>query len=113
MDTMWEFKTASFIIRWEIEPCQDLDLSWDETGETAENIENGLWTAFDSKISVSLKYQNIELGSAYLGQSIYENPGDFRDHVGSKGKWGSYFTDMVSEAIHEARAALPLPNPLA
>ena len=83
-ETMWTFKTRNFTVRWEIADCDDLDLSWCETGETAENIESGLWTAFDSIVTV--EYRGKEIGTAHLGQSIYERPADFRDHIGMHAK---------------------------
>lgn len=112
---MWTFKTRNFTIEWIVSPCDYLDLSWCETGETRENIESGLWTAFDSEMRVSFRGMNV--ASDYLGQSIYENVSDFRDHIGINIKsradgcnYGSYFSDMVREAIREARetiAAMP------
>jgi hypothetical protein len=96
-ETLWTFKTANFTVKWQISPCDDLDLSWDETGETAENIASGLWTAFDSRVIVT--YRGREVGADYLGQSIYENPEDFRRGSG-------YFSDMVAGAIAEARAEM-------
>jgi hypothetical protein len=81
---LWEFKTAQFAIVWKISPCDDLDLSWCETGETRANLESGLWQAFDSEIIVRWKGQTI--GAAYLGQSIYKDPREFRDHIGMNGQ---------------------------
>lgn len=108
---MWTFKTRNFRVEWSLSPCEDLDLSWDDTGETRENLESGLWEAFDSKITVY--FRGAEIGCAYLGESIYENPSDFRDHIGINMKsrvdgrnYGSYFSDMVREAISEARKTL-------
>lgn len=102
MQTMWTFRTRNFRIEWQIEPCDDLDLSWDETGETRDNLDSGLWEAFDSKMVVY--FRGAEIGTDYLGQSIYENPSDFRDHIGMNAKGhGSYFSDMVREAIADAR----------
>lgn len=108
---MWTFKTRNFMVEWSISPCSDLDLSWDESGETRENIESGLWDAFDSKIGVY--FRGVEIGCAYLGDSIYEDPSEFRDHIGINVKsrndgrnYGSYFADMVREAISEARKTL-------
>lgn len=57
-----------------------------------------------SEIRVSTRYKNIPLASEYLGQSIYEKPADFRDHFGMNNKgYGSYFSQMVREAISNAR----------
>ena len=104
-EVMWQFKTRNFTVQWLIVPCEDLDLSWCETGETRENLESGLWTAFDSEMRVL--FRGVEIGATYLGQSIYENPSDFRDHIGMNAKGhGSYFSDMVKEAISEARKTL-------
>jgi hypothetical protein len=110
---MWTFETRSFRVVWTITPCYDLDLSWDETGETAEKITSGEWDAFDSAIKVYHRPTGLELGAAYLGQSIYANPAEFRDHIGIKaksrqdgGNYGSYFSDMVRGAVAEARATL-------
>ena len=104
-DIVWQFKTRNFTVQWLISPCDDLDLSWCETGETRENIESGLWTAFDSEMRVL--FRGVEIGAACLGQSIYENPADFRDHIGMNAKGhGSYFSDTVREAISEARKTL-------
>ena len=101
-ETMWQFKTRNFTVKWEVTDCDYLDLSFCETGETRENINSGLWQAFDSKVAVYYKGQ--EIGSSYLGQSIYENPSDFRDHIGcNSAGYGSYFSDMIREAIDEAR----------
>jgi len=99
---MWKFKTPNFVVKWEVTDCQDLDLSWDDTGEVEENLESGLYTAFDSCIQVT--YLGKVIGESYLGQSIYENVEDFRDHFGlANTKYSSYFSDMVREAIQEAR----------
>lgn len=44
----------------------------------------------------------------YLGNSIYEKPAEFRDHFGMNANGhGSYFSDMVREAVAEARKNLP------
>jgi hypothetical protein len=104
-ETLWEFKTARFRVAWEISPCEDCDLSWDDTGEVADKINSGLWYAFDSAVVVYL--DGREVGADYLGQSIYENPRDFRDHLGMNAHGhGSYFSDMVRGAIAEARKNL-------
>jgi hypothetical protein len=102
METLWTFKTRKFTVEWSVSPCDYLDLSWDDTGETAENLNSGLWTAFDSKMTVC--FRGEEVGCDYLGQSIYENPAEFRDHIGMNAKGhGSYFSDMVRSAVAEAR----------
>ena len=58
-----------------------------------------------------------EIGSASLGGCIYADISTFMDHVGinhyspdpgkiPEGKCGSYFSQMVREAIQEAREAM-------
>jgi hypothetical protein len=101
---MWGFKTDRFTVRWDIWPDDNVDTSFDETGETQRNIDSGKWQAFTSRVSVFL--DGVEIAADYLGESIYENPADFRDHIGSQGKHGSYFTDMVRTAIADARTYL-------
>lgn len=105
-ETMWSFETAQFRIEWAIRQESDPDISHDETSETADNLNSGLWVCFCSRMSVVHKETGAELGSDYLGNSIYENPSEFRDHIGARGKYGSYFRDMVSESIKQARENL-------
>lgn len=107
-ETLWQFKTRNFTIQWLVTPCDYLDLSWDDTGEVREKLESGIYVAFDSEMRVL--HNGIEIAADYLGQSIYENPKDFRDHIGLAKKsredgrnYGSYFADMVRQAISEAR----------
>lgn len=105
--TMWTFETRNFRIEWTIAPDDYVDLSWDETGETAEKLESGEWTAFESELTVTHKETGFVFGSDYLGGSIYADPADFRDHFGMNGKHhGSYFSDMVRGAIADARETI-------
>ena len=102
MTEMYRFETANFTVVAMIEPDHDLDLSWDETGEVADKLERGVYEAFETKVAVY--HGDTEIGADYLGGSIYENPRDFfKEHIGAKGKYGSYFRDMVRSAIAEAR----------
>lgn len=104
-EEMWSFKTARFEVIWDVVPDDDCDTSFDETGETAENLASGLWCCFTSRVRVLL--DGREIGGDYLGGSIYENPSEFRDHIGrNKRGHGSYFSDMVRAAVTEARKAL-------
>jgi hypothetical protein len=100
---MWKFTIGRFTIRAEIEPDSDLDLSWDESGETRDNLESGLWKAFRTKVSVELS--GAEIAADYLGGSIYADPREFfTEHYGINGTGcGAYFPDMVRTAITEAR----------
>ena len=104
--TMWSFETAQFRVEWAIAPESDPDFSFDETGETAANVASGLWECFTSRMSVTHIPSGAELSADYLGNSIYENPREFRDHIGARGKYGSYFRDMVHSAVSEARKTL-------
>jgi hypothetical protein len=106
METLWTFRTKRFCIEWQIEPDYDGDFSFDETGETAEKVNSGEWQCFVSKMVVY--FDGEEIAADYLGGSIYENPADFRDHIGIKAHdgCGSYFSDMVRQACSGARAVL-------
>ena len=101
-ECLWTFSTKNFTVKWYVSPCEDLDLSWDDDGSIREGLLEGRYVAFDCEIAVYLR--GLKIGADYLGQCIYENAVDFRtDHIGSK---GSYFTDMVREAIRDARQYL-------
>ena len=103
-DTLWTFNTKRFSVVLECELEQDADISWDDTGEVAEKLESGEWTNFCFRVRVL--FDGNDIACNYLGNSIYADPADFRDHIGSKGKWGSYFSDMVHQSIDEARKYL-------
>jgi len=92
-ENVWKFKTARFEIGLELGPEHDLDLSWDETGETVRRLENGTLFAFVARVYVKLNGATI--GEDYLGGCIYETEHEFmRD---------GYFRDMVRAAIADAR----------
>jgi hypothetical protein len=102
---MWRFETARFAVVWSVTPEYDVDLSWDDTDETRENLASGLWCCFTCRVAVL--FDGREISADYLGQSIYENPSDFRDHIGMNARGhGSYFSDMVRSAITDARKVL-------
>ena len=90
---MWRFETKRFAVVWSVTQSEDPDLSWADQ-ETIDNLSSGLWTCFDSRVQVLL--DGVAIGSDYLGESIYENPSNFRDK-------DSYFRDMVTAACKEAR----------
>ena len=115
-ETIWYFETVNFRIEFNAAPEDDLDLSWDDTGEVREKLESGFFCAFVAEIRVTHKPTGAELATDYLGQCIYENPSEFMDHraVGKQNReyaaqgeirrCGSYFRDMISQAVKEARA---------
>lgn len=100
-DLVWSFETAHFRVECLFSPDDDADLSFDDTGETRANVAAGLWQVFSTEVRVVHVMTGAVLGQDHLGGSIYENPRDFiREHLGHP---GTYFADMVREAIREAR----------
>lgn len=102
-ELMWKFETTNFRVTWSITPDCDVDTSWDESGETLRKLESGERQCFVSRVRVTYIPSGITMGEDYLGGSIYANPAEFRDHIGARGQYGSYFRDMVSSAIKESR----------
>jgi hypothetical protein len=116
MRTTWNnirtWKTARFTVTldwaWEDSP----DLSWDDTGEVIAQLESGELGNYTFRVLVSC--DGREIGSDYLGNSIYADPEEFYlEHIGIAAKareagqnFGVYFTDMMHGAIAEARKAL-------
>jgi hypothetical protein len=107
---MWQFKTRNFTVAWFIEKdvffvrgiAVPLAKKW------RKEIRSGKLKCFQSEIRVVCNTTGIILGEAYLGSSLYDNPAEFRDHFGmTAGGWGSYFADMVKEAIAQARERFP------
>ena len=98
-----------FTVTADIQPCDNLNLSFDDSGEVREKLESGEWEAFDTKVTVYLN--GAEIGSDWLCESIYADPADFfREHVGLAIKsradgrnYGAYVPGMVKVAISEAR----------
>ena len=121
MDGMevWRFETKSFTVVFEALPECDADMSWDESGDVSEKIKSGEYDLFCAHVYVLHNETGAELGNAYLGECIYERASDFRNHFGLAAKsrvaseragraisYGSYFPEMVKEAIGEARTNL-------
>lgn len=107
---MWSFKTKHFIVEWTTTP-DVLDTSYMDqelAKDCKANVHSGKWKCFSSNVQVRVKGSNQLLASVYLGNSIYEKPAEFRDHFGMNANGqGSYFSDMVREAVAEARKNLP------
>ena len=121
MIEMYRFETASFVVRALIVPDDDVDISFDETGETAEKLASGEWQAFGTIIRV--EHAGVLLGQDSLWGSIYADPREFftahrdadplnrncsimRAAKGANVCICHYFPDMVRCAIDDARRTL-------
>lgn len=116
LGTMRTFKTKNFAVIVDAIEEDSPDFSFDDTGETAEKVESGEWRCFTARVRVLL--HGREIGSDYLGNCIYESLDTFMDHKecgkqnrdyaaqGKEGRCGSYFSDMIHNAIAEARTEL-------
>lgn len=108
-----KFKTRNFTIIVDALPEDNLDLSWDDTGETAAKLDTGEYVAFVARARVFMG--KAELASDYLGGCIYPTLSDFMDHracgiqnrgyelAGTPGRCGSYFSQMVADVCEAAR----------
>mgnify|MGYP000243355717 CR=1 FL=1 len=111
--TIRAFHTANFSVVVEAIEDNDVDLSFDETGEVIEQLQSGELQAFAVRARVTFKGHDI--AHDYLGGCIYKDFSEFQDHIqcaaetrklranGSKAVCGSYFSDMVRNVISEAR----------
>lgn len=116
LSIMREFKTKHFTVRAEALEEYDLDLSFDEDGSIRKDLDSGRLIAFCAHVAVY--YKGLKVGEDYLGNCIYESVDDFMDHricgkqnrewinQGITSRCGSYFSDMIHEAISEARNTL-------
>ena len=95
-ENIWRFNTSRFSVRLDVAHDDWMDLSWDEDGDVARQINAGILGHFQFRVTVSLN--GVMLGTDYLGGCIYENPEDFRGN--------GYFRGMVMAAIADARAFL-------
>lgn len=119
---MWKFETAQFVIRAVIEQDYDLDLSWDDDGETRAKLESGEYQSFGTTVTVSTR-SGHELASNSLWGSIYADPREFftahrdadpmnrncsimRATKGSSTCICHYFPGMVTDVVQEARKVL-------
>ena len=108
LDNIYTFNTRNFEVRVDAMQENFPDLSFDETGETAEMIERGDWICF--AVKATLSFRGMDIAEDYLGDCIYENTRDFRDHFGIKKHKGvgSYFSSMIRNIISEGRNTLAL-----
>lgn len=101
-ETIWTFATPHFRVELACAPEESPDLSWNKTGEIAKKIDRGEYVNVCFRVRVL--FEGVTMGADYLGNSIYADVRDFRkEHVGARGQYGSYFVDMVREAISETR----------
>lgn len=118
LGTIREFETANFKVIVDAIEENNPDISFDDTSETADNLDSGKWVIFCARARVIHKPTGLELGSDYLGNCIYASIEAFEDHrecakqnaeyerKGIAGRCGSYFADMVHQSISEARETL-------
>jgi hypothetical protein len=107
---MWQFKTRNFTVRWLITPdvFDAQGLEPEQAAEWRKDIRAGRLKCFLSEIQVVCNATGIVLGEATLGNSLYDDPAKFRDHFGITAKgFGSYFLQMVKQAVKEARERFP------
>jgi hypothetical protein len=109
-ENIWTFKTARFAVHLDVAWEDFPDMSWADA-ETLDKIERGVWGVYVFRVRVML--DGREIAADYLGNSVYESVSDFRDHFGVRAKsraegcnYGSYFSDMVAEAVAQARSEL-------
>ena len=114
-----EFQTPNYIVRVTAEEEFDRDLSWDDTGRVRKQLDNGDLIEFVAHVEVIHLPTGAVLGEDYLGSCIYKSFEDFMDHrkcgkqnrkwakQGKAGRCGSYFKQMIGEAISEARENYP------
>lgn len=114
--TIRKFTTPQFSVIVDAVEDPDCDLSFDDTGEIMEGLENGSLQAF--AVRARVYFNGSEIGADYIGGCIYRDIAEFEDHrqcaaetrrlrlAGSGAVCGSYFHDMVKTAIAEARTNL-------
>jgi hypothetical protein len=102
-ETVWLFKTARFTVALEIQP-EDMDPADSfEFPEDIEAVRNGEVEWFCAIVAVYLDGNRIAWDS--LGGCAYKTVREFYQ-AHWKHREGTYFTDMVGEAIGHARKAL-------
>lgn len=110
MKTKWKFSTKNFMVTWatEKEQVDTADMDPSLAAECRSKVNSGEWTCFNSRVQVTHRATGVVLGEAWLGNSIYADSTEFRDHFGiADTECGSYFSQMVRESLAEARKAYP------
>lgn len=107
---LYSYTLGNYRIEAFAQHCDDLDLSWDETGEVAAQLDSGEMWAFNVEVRATHVPSGIT-GADYLGGNIYHDATDFVR------EFGGYFSDMRREAlrqlrseIHRVKAELPTLN---
>ena len=105
------FKRKNFTVLVRAVEDQDVDLSFDDTGEVARKIDSGEFQCFG--VITTLLFRGAEIAEDSLWGCIYEEPKAFMDHLGLSAKarkdgrnYGSYFADMIRTVIKEGRKAI-------
>jgi len=108
-EKIWQFRTKNFRVLFEVMPEDDLDLSFDDDDSVRDGLRNGQYVAFVACVTVY--HNSTRIAVDYLGNCIYESADEFCSMHRGHGyrKSGSYFPDMVREAIAKARANLRKP----
>lgn len=112
MDVLQElrtFKRGQFTVTAHAVVDYDIDTSFDETGEVQQKLDSGEYSGFG--VIVTVEHDQLgEVGSDSLWGCIYESYDAFMDHKGIRAlsrkdncNYGSYFSDLISGAISEAR----------
>lgn len=118
--TIREFRTKHLHIIVDAIPddscLDDLHSEPDQQAEIAEKLDSGEWQLFTVRARAFAN--GSEIASDYLGGCIYADISEFQDHrqcaaqtrklraAGSDAIVGSYFSDMVRQVCHDARAEL-------
>lgn len=118
-EPVWSKETANFKVILDVTD-EDFPVDVGDDGETAAAVDSGELCHFVARVRVIHKRTGTELGTDYLGGCIYDSPEAFVDHREAARSTrelrakeserniccGSYFGDMVREAIREARTKL-------
>ena len=112
-ETLWRFETANLVVTGAVAPEDSAPEDSFCEQDHIDAVHNGSLDWFCARVQVSTKAGTL-LGDDYLGACAYENARDFfNEHIReaayareqrAKGYLcGSYFPDMIREAIKQAR----------
>ncbi len=115
--TIRKFRTANFTVIVDAVEDECPDLSFDESGEVAADIDSGKLTLFCARARVIHKHLG-KISEDFLGGCIYESLESFMDHkecgatnrkfkqAGDPARCGSYFAQMLANVCAEARQSI-------